>query len=429
MLRPPDMRPHSSRYARAPLPAFRFGRLISGPRWPAQLPSLDRLAAVPALSQRCVEAASEDVVLYFESSSERRAVCATQAGGPVHWSVDPFAWIRGVLEERYVSAWRRPLTSRLPWINYSRFPNALKGAMRRLEGSQTAEASNQIPFPAPPFDGFADRLRELCFALAFGSAPRAEGLWPSGRRAAVTVAHDVDTPWVLDARRSGMLREILDAEGSLGFRGAWYLTASTYQASRHASGVERIRAAGHEIGAHGWNHDSKLNYLSAARQEARVRKILERLGDLGVTGIRTPWYCRSAQLYSVLSRHFTYSSSVPNASAFYSSGSNSGCCTIYPYEPVEGLVELPMTLPPDTLLPREGGDALLRSLADEIVERAGVVVISLHLQPHQSANEEGLRRHFSFLGELAERHGERLWHASPSEVVRWYTAKIRGDGD
>ena len=401
-------------------PGFRFGRIVSGAAWPEALAPLERLAPLPLLATGASPAAApDDVVLWFEDSDGTRSpVCAQRPGEPPHWSVDPVAWIEGLLSEAYVSDWTRPLPSRLPLVNYSRVPHVVKGWLERVQ-SPRATASNPIDCPSLPLDELVEEIRRLCTALAFGSAPRLVHPWPEGRRAAVTLTHDVDSAWILDPKRRPLLERILEEETSRGFKGAWYITADQLRPA-HADALRDIAAAGHEIGAHGWNHDSRLNYLGAARQEARMRKIHAAFDAIGVEGIRTPWYCRSPQLSCVLTRHFRYDCSVPNASSFFSSGSNSGCCTVFPYRLHGGLVELPMTLPPDTSLAPNRGYDLLQTLAGRIVERGGVVVVTLHPQPHQSANEPALARYFSFLRDLAERHAGQLWSATPAEIVRQY---------
>jgi hypothetical protein len=148
--------------------------------------------------------------------------------------------------------------------------------------------------------------------------------------------------------------------------------------------------------------------------------------------MRTPWYGRDPALFETLDTCFRYDSSVPNASSIFSEGSNSGCCTIFPYR-VAGrtgeaadLVELPLTLPPDNFPDWEAGYASLRSIAGSIVERGGVVVVILHPQPHQSANAEGLLHFEQFLAWLDATFGGRLWKATPAEVVRHYSEQIGG---
>jgi hypothetical protein len=155
-----------------------------------------------------------------------------------------------------------------------------------------------------------------------------------------------------------------------------------------------------------------------------MQRIEARMLGLGTDGIRTPWYCRSAQLMGLLPDHFAYSSSVPNASAFFSRTTNSGCCTLFPYRTVGDFFEVPLTLPPDGGGEPERVYGTLRSLADRIVERRGVVVTTLHPQPHQSAKSEILRAYSDFLEDLQVRRGDELWHATPGEIAARYKEAI-----
>ncbi len=254
-------------------------------------------------------------------------------------------------------------------------------------------------------------------------------MWPSPHRAAVTLSHDVDTSWILERAQRPTVERLLTTETDLGYRGAWYITAKQFDRRRHGPAVEAIREAGHEVGAHGWNHDAKLDYLSRSRQERRMRLAAERFEGLGSTGIRTPWYCRSEQLMGVIGSHFAYSSSVPNSSAFYSRETNSGCCTVLPYRPRPGLFELPLTLPPDTTGPPDSLYPLLEGLVERIIALGGVVVATLHPQPHQSANDAGLRGFTDFIREMQERRGTELWQATPSEIVDRYRKSLTQDAE
>jgi peptidoglycan/xylan/chitin deacetylase (PgdA/CDA1 family) len=185
----------------------------------------------------------------------------------------------------------------------------------------------------------------------------------------------------------------------------------------HEPALRRIRDAGHEIGAHGLCHDGRLRYLDAAAQAERIERIVRRMDGLGVRGMRTPWYARSPGLLAEIARRFAYDSSVPNASGFFSARTRSGCCTVFPYEAAPGLVEVPMTLPPDSAVPVGRRRRVLGEVADAVVERGGVVVVTFHPQPHQSANEAGLASHRELLRDLRERHGGALWCATPAEIA------------
>lgn len=404
-------------------------RIRSGPKWPAGLAPLDRLAAVPQplsdlVSSQCRQ--SDAILLLRDEDGGEIPICARSTLDRVCWNVDPARWIAAILGENYVQKWNRPLPSRIPLLNYNHVPTAIRAALSPRKALD-ANRSNELAFPVVPLDDLVESLRSLCMCLACGAPPEGIPIWPDAKRAAVTLTHDLDTAWILEPERREMLADILRSEGELGYRGAWYVTAKQLDRRRHADAIEAIRNAGHEIGPHGWKHDAKLDYLSAAGQRRRMRLAEERLAGLGASGIRTPWYCRSPQLMQVLSEHFDYSSSVPNASAFFSSRSNSGCCTVFPYQVSPGLAELPLTLPPDTAGDPATIYRTLQSVSEGIIERGGVVVITLHPQPHQSGNEAGLRAYADFLRTLHERNGGNLWQATPQEIVARYRRAILGD--
>lgn len=402
---------------------LRVGRLVSGPAWPADFPPLDRLAALPEAPARPAGAEREAVLHAELPDGGRFALCA-QANGRVRWVCDPAAWIRALLDERYVERWARPLPARIPLVNYARLPHALKGAAERLLASLPRGPERRAAFPEAPLDTLVEQLRGLCARLAGGA--RQAPLWPEGRRAAVTLTHDVDTAWILDEARGRLLREIVDLEAGLGFRGAFYLVASRVSPRRHRRALGLLREAGFEIGLHGWNHDAKLGFLSERAQERRLARARARLAGLGVEEIRTPWYWRSAPLFRVLARHFAYDSSVPAASDLYGTRTRTGCCSVLPYRAEGGLLELPLTLPPDTALAGPDPFAPALRAVGEILALGGVAVPILHPQPHQSGREERLADWGGFLRRLRERHGAALWSATPAALVRHYAGAVAG---
>ena len=402
-------------------PALRFGRIFSGPAWPAGLPGLDRLAPAP-LATGGLAAEGDPVLLFAPSGEAPKPVCCRRRDGGVAWSIDPAAWIRTILAEDYVLGPKRPLPSRIPFVNYSRAPFALKRILTRLQDPAREAPPPEIPFPELPLDDLVERIRELCARLAWGRASAPCG-WPRGARAAVVVSHDVDSRWILDPARADLLARIIDGESALGFPAVWYVVADQLRLPAHDRALGRLRDAGHELGAHGWNHDGRLAYASPARQAERLERILQRMAGHGVSGLRTPWYARAPGLFAAIAGRFAHDSSVPNTSGFFSSRTRSGCCSLLPYEPAPGLVEIPMTLPPDTALRVERRRIALGEVAEAIIERGGVVVVTMHPQPHQSGNAAGLEAHLGLLRDLRERHGASLWCTTPGAIVEWYRAR------
>jgi peptidoglycan-N-acetylglucosamine deacetylase len=85
-----------------------------------------------------------------------------------------------------------------------------------------------------------------------------------------------------------------------------------WTADRYPETVERITAAGHEIGHHGYSHLSPL-HLDEAAERADLERGLEALDRLGVrpTGYRTPSWEASPRTFALLAEHgFVYDSTL-----------------------------------------------------------------------------------------------------------------------
>jgi hypothetical protein len=237
----------------------------------------------------------------------------------------------------------------------------------------------------------------------------------AGAARALCVRAQGTVRWAVDPSQwiEGCSRSATCAAGG----GACYVTASRLDRSRHGAALERILAAGHDAGPHGWNHDARPAYREGADQQRRMERARARFAGPPVAYTRTPWYARTPQLLEILARDFRYDSSVPNASGFFSATTRSGCCSVFPFRHPCGLLELPMTLPPDTALPRGEECERLLPLCDRIVELGGAIVATLHPQPHQAGNERGVAAHADFLEALRARHGDSLWSATPGAIV------------
>ena len=123
-----------------------------------------------------------------------------------------------------------------------------------------------------------------------------------------------------------------------------------------------------------------------------------------------------------LSNLFEYDSSIPNVSSYFTKVSRNGCAAINPYYTHGNMIELPLTLPMDNaqkLMNISLNDFWEGQVqkAKAIIERGGLVVLSLHPQPYQSANNEALKAYELALKELAKI--PNVWRSRCDKIVKW----------
>lgn len=137
---------------------------------------------------------------------------------------------------------------------------------------------------------------------------------------------------------------VLDLFARAGVRGTFFTLGCV--AARHPGLVRDIVAGGHELASHGWDHErvTDLTPDSFFRDVDRTRRRLEDIGGVPVRGYRAPSFSIDRTnwwAYAELkSAGYRYSSSlnpirhdhygVPDAPRF-------------PFEPVPGLLEVPVT--------------------------------------------------------------------------------------
>lgn len=320
-----------------------------------------------------------------------------------------------IRSERYPGAeLRTPLVSRLPF-NYSRLPPRLVGIASRVL-ARTVRFDRRLVFPHYPLDRSVDVLEHL----AGVDRPR----WPSGKQYAVVITHDVDTSWPFDSSEGRRwLAVFRSVESELGVRSAWYCvpTAVTSSASRLA--LRHIADGGHEIGIHGWRHDADMPSWDGPRLVRALRDGRDRLSLYDPTGYRAPWLSRGPRLYeALLASGYEYDSSVPTADFHrHSALANNGCCTVRPYQR-GGVVEVPVTLPLDSMRAILGMTPAtfwtwLGELARRVASASGVVVITTHMQPHHSARDDMIDGYRRLLRTLTA--DPNAWLALPREVATW----------
>jgi peptidoglycan/xylan/chitin deacetylase (PgdA/CDA1 family) len=232
------------------------------------------------------------------------------------------------------------------------------------------------------------------------------GSWPHGHKFAYVLTHDVEGP-----RGLPQIEPLLEIEARHGMVSAWFLVADDYPVEPGL--LDRLRAAGCEVGLHGLHHDGRL-FESRKRFERQLPEIHRYLREWGAEGFRSPGAHRQAGWMPELGS--SYDSSFHDTDPF--DAQPGGCCSILPYF-LGDLVELPITLPHDFTLFELLGErdiGLWREKVRWIVEHGGLVNVLVH--PDYALTEERLRHYDELLGFLESLDGG--WHALPRDVAGWW---------
>jgi GT2 family glycosyltransferase len=288
-------------------------------------------------------------------------------------------------------------------------PRRLQIAARRLYAKRQA----RVPFPRWPIEPLlVERRRdELRAQLAQrgGKPLPIVADWPEGRRFAAILTHDVEGLAGVEN-----VARLIDLERRHGFVSSWNFVAEWYPLDRAL--LDRVRAAGCEVGLHGIRHDCKL-FESRGNFEAELPAIRRYLAEWDAVGFRSPATHRDARWMPELGA--LYDSSFPDTDPFEPQAG--GCCSILPYF-LDDLVELPITLVQDHTLwdiLRETSIDLWTLKTDWIAANGGLVNVITH--PDYLDTPARLRMYEEFLEYLAARLRQlQGWHALPREVAGWW---------
>ena len=287
---------------------------------------------------------------------------------------------------------------------------ARRALMRRQRGAD---------FPAWPWDESVLRLLGLYLRSALAVSGRDalpfRWFWPSGRSAALTLGHDVET-----AEGLRLAVELADVEEELGFRSSFNL-GSWYEPDEGI--VRELTERGFEIGLHGVQHDRAL-FASRAEFE-RQRPLLAEFADrIGAEGFRSPATYRVFEWLAELP--VGYDASISHSDPF--EAQPGGCCSIWPFfnGPV---VELPYTLPQDhtllTLLKARSVDLWIDQ-AERIERHHGLIHCVSHPDRGYLGDPRKRALYAEFLRAMADR--TELWQALPRDVARWWRLRDRSVG-
>ena len=240
------------------------------------------------------------------------------------------------------------------------------------------------------------------------------GLWPSGKRFAFVLTHDVEA-------RAGHdhVRALMSLEERYGFRSSFNFVPEAYRVD--ADLLAEVRERGFEVGVHGLNHDGRL-FLSRDTFAQRVPRINAYLAEWGAVGYRSPMTHRNPEWMQALDIEYDLS--------FFDTD---------PYEPMAGgtmsiwsfflgkFVELPYTLMQDhtylEVFGRRSADEWLEKV-DFLRRHHGMVLLNAH--PDYLIDREHWAVYEEFLATMREY--DDAWHALPKDVARWWRMRHEQSG-
>jgi peptidoglycan/xylan/chitin deacetylase (PgdA/CDA1 family) len=269
-------------------------------------------------------------------------------------------------------------------VPYTLAPERLKDfLMRKRGGKENLTFCDKLPLDALRFI--------LVRAIEEILGEKLERKKWNGKKYAFILTHDVDT--LEGLRKAKKLKKI---EHKYDVPSAWYVPSKRYKLD---AGAIRELANRGEVGAHDTKHDGKLNRLSRNALVERLREakqILENITGEKVDGFRAPLLQHSVEIVQALrDAGYSYDTSVPTWEPRHPSTMNShGIGTMYPLT-LEGVTEIPVTLPQDQQLlhvlglsPKEVTREWMRMI-DMVKEIGGLCTVLVH-PDYELADPENL---------------------------------------
>lgn len=254
-----------------------------------------------------------------------------------------------------------------------------------------------------------------------GQTPPGWPGWPDGKRFALVITHDVESP-------KGLARaeQLMNLEARNGFHSCFnFVPEGEYRVSDDTR--KALAAAGFEVGIHGLEHDGKL-YSSKATFASKAARIVEYKRRWNASGFRSPLMQHRLDWLHALG--MDYDSSTFDTDPFEPEAD--GTATIFPFwvpgPNGGGYVELPYTLIQDFNLfgvLREDEIEIWKRKADWVVEHGGMVLLNTHpdymcFAGKPSRDEYPVSRYEDFLRYMREKYEGEYWAALPRDVARYY---------
>ena len=286
--------------------------------------------------------------------------------------------------------------------------------------------------------GVASRLRESVadiWPIVPGSErpPQNWPGWPSGKRFALVLTHDVES-----AAGLAKCRELMKLEMDLGVRSSFNLIPEGgYQVPDQLR--EELTANGFEVGIHDLRHDGRL-FASREGFNRNAEKINRYLREWGAGGFRSGFMLHNLDWLHEL--EVKYDASTFDTDPF--EPQPEGRHTIFPFwvpappatdhrsgindhASSSGYVELPYTLPQDStlfLLLGEKTASIWKHKLDWIAEHGGMALFITHPdymtfsdRPSRKAGQYPVELYKSLLEHICCKYAGEYWQALPKEMA------------
>ena len=260
-----------------------------------------------------------------------------------------------------------------------------------------------------------------------GNPPPGWRGWPSGKKFALVLTHDVDTQ-----KGHDRCCKLMDLEEELGLRSSFNFVPERYELSHTL--ITAIQKRGFEVAVHGLKHDGKL-FASKKIFMNRSEKINRYLKKWGAVGFHSPSTHHNLKWLSHL--NIKYDASTFDTDPFEPQPDGVG--TIFPFHPQglnnsDGYVELPYTIPQDFtlfVLMREKTIEIWKKKLDWIAEKGGMAMMNIHpdyinFENSNVSNEEyPVKYYMDFLLYIKNRFKNQYWHVLPKEVADFWSRNMK----
>jgi hypothetical protein len=292
-----------------------------------------------------------------------------------------------------------PVTARLPFP-YHWVPGEVRQRLARLLDRRTVQHIRRDVARRPAT--YADNATDVLVASRYSAAAQQPvWSWPSGKRCALVLSHDVDTAG--QAQGIGRLRQVAAVRN---LPSTFSFVGNCLESYRREIGG--LRAGGCAIALHDVKHDNKIAFLSEEQIVERLSPAADALREFGIRGFRSPSWYTSPGLWCALERlGLSHDMSVLDSWPFFETSRNYGVASFYPFL-VNNLAVLPNTIPFEQLL-RFGyhiEDALSfwQPKIDFIARTGGLIMFNAHPDRWFSGNAAGVAALSKCVDYICESH-------------------------